>query len=123
MSVKDKQTYLELVHSPGHEAKHSPLNAASAYRTPRTFYPFVLFQTERRAKDSAQLRVTAPSPPSEKVSRRGHYHLILLWPTDMFRAFVSVRRWSEHRSCEVTSRRIHVLSLRYTRSCRAGMKR
>jgi hypothetical protein len=31
MSVKDKQTYLELVHCPGHEAKHWPFNAVSAY--------------------------------------------------------------------------------------------
>jgi len=39
MSVKDKQTFLELVHCPGHEAMHWPSNAVSAY--PHTTYSLI----------------------------------------------------------------------------------
>ena len=52
MTVKDKQTYLDLVHCPGHEAKHRPLNAVSAY--PHTTHSISVCFVSDRAPSEGQ---------------------------------------------------------------------
>jgi len=52
MFVKDKQTYLELVHCTGHEAKHLALNAVTTY--PHTTHSLSVRFVSDRAPSEGQ---------------------------------------------------------------------